>query len=292
MYTADERFSLAPRHRVRQSSFPALKERLGRCRMARPPSIQWYYKQWLGDNKVLAMDWDARAMHFHLLMISIQEEPPGSLPNDMAVICRWLSSPSDGVWRRVRPQIFTAWDIRGNRWFNSGMVETCERQKRYRERYESTKKEGNYNEDEIERNYKVQSSLFGEENGINVTESFVEEVGHLYPANRHLEKKPIPKAQREAIAEAIERDGKDTVFAGTKSLADRVVTWPVSERRFLPNAIRFYNESEYLKDPMVWDRKKANATQKCLVHPNSSLTQEGACWECCSSKYISECEPA
>lgn len=104
--------------------------------MARPPSIQWYYKQWLGDSKVMAMDWDATAMHFHLLMISIQEEPPGSIPNDVGQIRRWLRLPSgqsdsDRVWARVQPQIFAAWMLTDDRWFNPGMVQTFERKAHY-----------------------------------------------------------------------------------------------------------------------------------------------------------------
>lgn len=92
------------------------------------------------------MDWDARAMHFHLLMVSIQEEPPGSIPDDMDAIRRWLGLPSgsvdaDQTWRRVRPQIFAAWSLRETRWFNSGMMATLERSENYRHRYEpGTKK--------------------------------------------------------------------------------------------------------------------------------------------------------
>lgn len=260
--------------------------------MPRPPAIQWYYKQWLGDNKVLAMDWDARAMHFHLLMISVQEEPPGSLPNDMTVICRWLNSPSDNVWRRVKPQIFTAWDLQNNRWFNSGMVETCERQRKYRERYGGTKKDGNLDEDEVENNLKVQTGLFEENLPTSTVSALIDEIGHLHPANAHLKNRCIPKIQRKAISDAIARDGKDNVIAGTKHLSEMVATWPESELRFLPNPTRFYNESDYLKNAIIWDRKKPNGTEKCLVHPNSNLTQEGTCWECCSKKYVSECEPA
>jgi hypothetical protein len=112
----------------------------------RPPAIQWYYKQWLGDNKVLAMDWDAQAMHFHLLMMSIQEEPAGSIPNDVGQIRRWLRLPSgqsdsDRVWARVQPQIFAAWTLQDGRWFNAGMRATMERVENYRSRYENgTKK--------------------------------------------------------------------------------------------------------------------------------------------------------
>ena len=110
--------------------------------MPRPPSIQWYYKQWLGDKDVLAMDWDATGMHFHLLMMSIQETPPGTIPNDVGRIRRWLRLPSgqgetDRVWARVQPQIFAAWTLANDRWANLGMVRTFERAEKYRNRYEN-----------------------------------------------------------------------------------------------------------------------------------------------------------
>jgi hypothetical protein len=118
------------------------------------PALQWYPKQYLGDDKVLAMDWDARGMHHWLLNISWQQEPKGSLPNDMALIRRWLGSPSDDVWRRVKPQIFNAWSLRDERWFNNGMVRTSDRQKVFsesrtkslRKRYEKSTKA---HEDEV-----------------------------------------------------------------------------------------------------------------------------------------------
>lgn len=102
--------------------------------MPRPPSIQWYFKQYLGDNDVLKMEWDASGMHAWLLNLSIQEEPPGSIPNDMAAIRRWLRNPSDDVWRRVQPQIFAAWKLRDGRWFNDGMVRSCDRRDAYANR--------------------------------------------------------------------------------------------------------------------------------------------------------------
>ena len=108
--------------------------------MPRPESIQWQHRRWLGDDAVLQMDWDATGMHHHLLMISIQQKPPGSIPNDMAAIRRWLRSPSEDIWRRVRPQIFAAWTLRGDRWFNTGMVETFERKERFSKRYENSTK--------------------------------------------------------------------------------------------------------------------------------------------------------
>jgi hypothetical protein len=91
------------------------------------------------------MDWDAKAMHFHLLMMSIQEEPPGSIPDDMALIRRWLGSPSEDIWRRVRPQVLSAWTLRTDRWFNTGMVKTFERKERFNTRYETGTKLGREN---------------------------------------------------------------------------------------------------------------------------------------------------
>jgi uncharacterized protein YdaU (DUF1376 family) len=103
------------------------------------PAFQWYPKQYLGDDKVLGMDWDARGMHVHLLNISWQQEPPGSLPNDTEQIRRWCGSPLDDVWRRVRPQIFCAWSLRDGRWFNAGMVRAWERQQTYKQNGSKTR---------------------------------------------------------------------------------------------------------------------------------------------------------
>ncbi len=95
------------------------------------PAVQWYYKQFTGDQKVLAMDWDALGMHVWLIHMALQEEMPGTIPNDMALIRRWLRNPSDDVWRRVQPQIFSAWSIRDGRWVQKGTEETALRQQEY-----------------------------------------------------------------------------------------------------------------------------------------------------------------
>lgn len=88
------------------------------------------------------MDWDVRGMHMHLLMLSIQEEPPGTIPADDAAIRRWLSLPlgsvdSDQTWRRVKSQLLAAWQPEGERLVNRGMLETCQRRERYAGRYEN-----------------------------------------------------------------------------------------------------------------------------------------------------------
>jgi len=96
--------------------------------------IKWDWDKWFGDDDVQGMDWEARGMHHHLIGLSMQQEPPGSLPDDMAAIRRRLGSPSDDVWRRVKPQIFAAWTLRDGRWFQKGTAEACQQQRARNER--------------------------------------------------------------------------------------------------------------------------------------------------------------
>jgi len=125
------------------------------------PAVQWYPKQALGDDKILAMDWDAKGMHYTLCWISWQQEPPGTIPDDAALIRRWLNLSSDAtdipssdpgrkdhspvcrcpdcVWRRVSPQLYVAWPLAdvqsqmAGRRVNSGMVRAAEKQKIFSE---------------------------------------------------------------------------------------------------------------------------------------------------------------
>ena len=96
--------------------------------------LQFDWKQWMGDAQVLAMDWDARGMHHWLIGVSLQQEPPGSLPDDMAAIRRWLNFPPDELWRRVKPQIFAAWSLQDGRWFQKGTVRAHRERARLSER--------------------------------------------------------------------------------------------------------------------------------------------------------------
>jgi hypothetical protein len=96
------------------------------------PAYQRYPKQIMGDDKVLLMDWDAYGMHNWLLDISWQQDPRGTIPDDTAVLRRWLRNPSDETWRRVWPQINTAWPIlEGGRRGNAGMIRCAEKQANY-----------------------------------------------------------------------------------------------------------------------------------------------------------------
>lgn len=101
------------------------------------------------------------------------------------------------------------------------------------------------------------------EDGFDV---LVNEIGHLHPKNVHLKGKDLPRDLEEAIAEALQRDGKDAVLVGTRNLRDAVARWPRADLRFVPNPVKFYRDSEYLKDPAVWE-KVAPAGSNGQCHP-------------------------
>jgi hypothetical protein len=121
----------------------------------------------------------------------------------------------------------------------------------------------------------------------------VDQIGHLHPANGHLKGKPIPQLQLVAIADAIARDGHETVLRGTNDLAEGVSQWEPSDLRFVPNPVKFYQEGGYLKNPETWKRmRKKNSSEQCTTHPQAGFTDWGECWGCYGNKYVSGCQPA
>jgi hypothetical protein len=96
----------------------------------------------------------------------------------------------------------------------------------------------------------------------------VYEIGAAHPANAHLKAKPLPQDQEQAIAEAVQRDGRDKVLAGTRDLGRAVDKWPKSELRFVPNPVRFYRDCEYLKDPAVWEKAAAQTPDAPKLPPD------------------------
>lgn len=88
-------------------------------------------KKWLGDASVIAMDWDCKGMHLHLMAIAWQQEPKGHLIDDDKIIRKLLSNPDIKDWEeRIKPQIFSAWkqktlNIDNNErvyWYQPGMI--------------------------------------------------------------------------------------------------------------------------------------------------------------------------
>lgn len=74
--------------------------------------IGFYFipKKWLGDATVLTMDWDCKAMHFHLMCIAAQQEKQGYLLDDDSIFRKLLGNPEINDWmNRIKPQVFSAW---------------------------------------------------------------------------------------------------------------------------------------------------------------------------------------
>jgi len=140
----------------------------------------------------------------------------------------------------------------------------------------------NESEDEEEK----QKTLFKEETQITSDIKLaVDEIGHLHPKNEHLKGRPIPEAHREAILDAIAKDGVAAVLSGTRNLAEGVAQWDPGELRFIPNPVSFYREGQYLKKPELWERKKKSGREECSIHPESGLTEWGTCWACYAESY-------
>lgn len=74
--------------------------------------IGFYFipKKWLGDATVLLMDWDCKAMHFHLMCIAAQQEKQGYILDDDNIFRKLLGNPDIDDWNnRIKKQVFAAW---------------------------------------------------------------------------------------------------------------------------------------------------------------------------------------
>lgn len=90
-------------------------------------------KKWLGDASVLAMDWDCKGMHLHLMAISWQQNMKGHLLDDENLIRKLLGNPELSDWEnRIKPQIFSAWkkkivkegNVERQYWYQPGIIKT------------------------------------------------------------------------------------------------------------------------------------------------------------------------
>jgi uncharacterized protein YdaU (DUF1376 family) len=80
-------------------------------------------------------------------------------------------------------------------------------------------------------------------------DEWVSKIGPEHPKLSHLKGLNLPCDVQQAIAAAIVRHGPEQVLRGTLKLRDAVERWPSGERRFAPNPVKFYSQSEYLKEP-------------------------------------------
>jgi hypothetical protein len=242
------------------------------------PAVQWYPKQYLGDDKVLAMEWDARGMHHWLLNISWQQEPRGTIPNDTGLIRRWLGSPSDEIWRRVWPQIKESWLLQDGRFVNAGMLRAAQRQEAYSKR---RTKDGKSPEDE--------EGLFVDFDFELVSQQIYE----LYP--RKVKKPEGITAIKKALARETKKLGSvETAVVYLKVQTEKYERCPFvkakksrEEDRFIPHPATWYNSEAY-DDEQDWGRSSSEVgagtalarAGKCKEHPDSGAAVDGSCWGC------------
>lgn len=242
------------------------------------PAVQWYPKQYLGDDKVLAMEWDARGMHHWLLNISWQQEPRGTIPNDTGLIRRWLGSPSDEIWRRVWPQIKESWLLQDGRFVNAGMLRAAQRQEAYSKR---RTKDGKSPEDE---------------EGLFVDFDFelaCQQIYELYP--RKVKKPEALKAVKKAIARECQKLGSaESAVVYLKVQTEKYDRSPAirgkkerGETDFIPYPATWFNAESY-NDEADWTRSGGSTStgpaftraKDCRDHPNSGTAVDGSCWGC------------
>ncbi len=99
--------------------------------MAKTDGFYFIPKKWLGDANIIAMDWDCKSMHLHLMCIAWQQEPRGYLLDDEALLKKLLGNPSEEDWNnRIKPQVFSCWktdilDLKGVKrkyWYQPGLL--------------------------------------------------------------------------------------------------------------------------------------------------------------------------
>lgn len=234
------------------------------------PAYQRYAKQILGDDVCLAMDWDAYGMHNFLLDISWQQSPQGTIPNDHAVLRRWLRHPSDDVWRRVWPQISAAWPVQDcGRLGNRGMIRAAERSCKYREnvqrRYKSPTNDSTKGVQRYEVEDEDSSSLVREEPKIfdcsevklKSAEFNADEMSRLVWERLGLAGAPMLKLIRDCMDRVMDRKKLSAEGAG-QFLIDQRQTYESmkqsGEIQYAKGPKKFFEEGDYLDNPEEWKR--------------------------------------
>jgi hypothetical protein len=93
----------------------------------KPVGFQFDVKQWLGDNKLMAMSFSEKGMHLKLMCLAWQESPPCTLPDSDEQIAQWLGLATLS-WTNVhKPKVMSAWkqippdEPHAGRWMLEGL---------------------------------------------------------------------------------------------------------------------------------------------------------------------------
>lgn len=252
--------------------------------MAQAPWFKMFAADFLADNYVDAMTAEQVGWYTLLLLRSWNHTPRGFLPNDKQLLALWCRCVDQISFASragiVLDRFLTTED--GNMIYHPRLVEQSSKVAQVSEKRSLAGKTGGLKSGEKRRskseaiataNAKQLRTDSDSDSDVkereieNVPDDFdekIREVFRLHPANSHIKHQlEIPRAQADAIAGAIIRDGFDLVVAGTRNLADAVARWPKPELRFIPNPQKFYGlEAEYLKDPQFWERSEMKPASK------------------------------
>lgn len=172
-----------------------------------PGGFQLFPKDLLGDDWYLAMSWDARGMHVHLLCIAWQQIPPCSLPDDDRLLQSWVGYPKE--WPRLKEEIFRAWRLQDGRWWSDYLLRQRAKQEDFRDSRrkaaeirwgkKNTGKEGDAIDARamhVQKDASVMHMQKGMQNDASLSLFSSKDLLSLSPPPRSKEAAPVSEAQR------------------------------------------------------------------------------------------------
>lgn len=221
------------------------------------------------------MEWDARGMHVHLLNLSWQQQPAGTIPDDAALIRRWLGSPPDDIWRRVSPQVFAAWPIADRetqlvypdtpdmekhwgRRVNAGMVRAWDRQQTYKQNGSKPKAKRELHLEDAVEDLNTKKPVTKESPPAD-SDLTIQKIAALHP------KFAKPFETERAIVEQLDRLGDemgvrnalDYLLTQTKKYRESYEKWTKEDQKHSPESPRWFTSRCYSEPEKNWAEKAA-----------------------------------
>src|SRR2546430_8055680 len=102
----------------------------------RPPAFQFYPRQFVGDDQIMAMDLEAIGAHILLMCAAAASPERYRIDADEYAIRMRLRNPVDADWERIKKQLLSGpWKESpdGKWWVQDGLRRTFEKQKDFSE---------------------------------------------------------------------------------------------------------------------------------------------------------------
>jgi len=102
----------------------------------RPPAFQFYPRQFVGDDQIMAMDLEAIGAHILLMCAAAASPERYRIDADEYAIRMRLRNPADADWGRIKKQLLSGpWKVSadGKWWVQDGLRRTFEKQKDFSE---------------------------------------------------------------------------------------------------------------------------------------------------------------